>query len=144
MKILGIKSDVYLLWCFAIGFMAACIFVYISKTVGGKLVRALVKEDACDEESAMTLKQLGCKGIFYRMALHKGSVLTRSVGTVDSQDAERRYYLKPEEKEKMLLKYGKNKNSLPLLLLSLLVSLAAAFLLAALLPMAKGFFGKLM
>lgn len=143
MGILGIKSGEHLLWCFAIGFMVACVYAFCVKCVTGKLIRALVREDACNEASALTLAQLGCKGAFYRFALRKGTSLSEAVVTADENDAEKRYYLKPDEKEKMLLKYGAGTNGMFSLLLTLLAAMVAAIIGAMLLPVISGYFGNL-
>ncbi len=138
--ILGIESGVHLLWCFAAGFMVACIYAFYTKCVTGKLIRGLVREDACDAASALTLNQLGCKGALYRFALRKGASLSDSVIAVEDGENEKRFYLKPEEKEKMLMKYGAGSISFLSLILTLLAALVAACIGAILLPTITQYF----
>jgi len=130
---LGIQSGTHLLWCFAAGLMVACIYGFYVKCVTGKLIRGLVREDACDETSAVTLKSIGCGASLYRFVLRGGTSLAAAVIAVDGGA---RYYLDPEQKEKMLAKYGAGSYSLFSLVLTLLAALLVTVLCAALLPWA--------
>lgn len=121
--------------------MAACVWAFCVKFVAGRLIGALVREDACDGKSALTLSQLGCKGFLYRFALRKGTTLSEAVPFVSEDDAEKRYYLKPEAKEKMLQKYGEGTKGLMSLVLTLLAALIAAAVIAALIPTAVKYLG---
>ncbi len=134
MNILGISSGTQLWWCFAIGFMTACVWAFFAKFFAGRLVCALVREDACDEASAKTLAQLGCSGPAYRFALRRGTALAEAVPEASGDGLEKRYYLKPEAKEKMLMKYGKENRGFLSLILTLLAALIAASIVAMLLP----------
>lgn len=142
MNILGIKNGEHLLWCFAAGLFAACIYGFYAKCVVGKLIRGLAREDAADEGSAVTLKQIGCGIFIFKLALRKGSSLSESV--IATEDG-KRYYLLPESKDKMLSKYGANSGSLLSLVLTLLIAAVVAIICAALLPwvtdMYKGLVG---
>jgi len=130
LKLLGIKNGEHLLWCFAAGLIAACVYGFFAKCVIGKLIRGLAREDASDEQSAIFLKSIGCGGFIFKLVLSKGSTLSDSV--IATEDG--RYYLLPENKDKMLSKYGANSGSLISLVLTLLVALVVAILCAALLP----------
>lgn len=144
MGILGIQSAQHLLWCFAIGFMVACVYAFYVKCVTGKLIRALVREDACDSASALTLAELGCTGAAYRFALRKGASLSEAVLVANPDQGEKRYYIKPEEREKLLSKYGANARGLLSLVLTLLAALIAACIGAMLLPVITGYFEGIM
>lgn len=131
MNLLGIKNGEHLLWCFAAGLLAACVYGFYAKCVIGKLIRGLAREDAVDEESALELKKIGCGSFIFKLALRKGSSLSESVIATENG---KRYYLLPESKDKMLSKYGANSGSLLSLVLTLLVALVVAIICAALLP----------
>lgn len=144
MDILGIQSAQHLLWCFAAGFMVACVYAFYVKCVTGKLVRTLAREDACDEGSALTLKEIGCSSGVYRFALRKGTSLSESIVAANPDEAEKRYYIKPEAKEKLLSKYGANSRGLLSLILTLLAALVAACVGAMMLPFVTDYFDKIM
>lgn len=139
--VLGIETGEQLLWCFAIGFMVACVYAFCVKCFTGRLVRALVREEAQDEASALTLAQISCSGFLYRFALRGGSTLSRSVVVADPKEAEKRYYILPEEKDKLLSKYGADAGSLLSLVLTLLAAFIAAVIGSALLPVVTEWLG---
>lgn len=139
--VFGIDTLSQLLWCFAIGFMVACVYAFCVKCFTGRLVRALVREEAQDEASALTLAQISCGGFLYRFALRGGSTLSRSIAVADPKEAEKRYYILPEEKEKLLSKYGADAGSLASLLLTLLVALIATAIGALLMPFVSEWIG---
>lgn len=139
--VFGIDTLSQLLWCFAIGFMVACVYAFFVKCFIGRLVRALVREEAQDEASALTLAQLSCRGFMYRFALRGGSTLSRSIAVADPKEIEKRYYILPEEKDKLLSKYGADAGSLVSLLLTLLAALIAAAIGSLLMPVVSEWIG---
>ena len=136
---IGIESGEHLLWCFAVGAVFAGIYAFYAKFVLGKLVRALIERDAREEDSAKTLEELGCTGFYFRFALRKGSLFSKSLARADG----RRWFIPSENAEKLQSKYKADRSSLFSLLLALLLILTAALILAALLPALVKFFEDL-
>lgn len=139
--VFGIDTLSQLLWCFAIGFMVACVYAFFVKCVIGKLVRTLAREEAQDKASALSLARISCRGFIYRFALRSGSTLSRSIAVADPDEAEKRYYILPEEKDKLLSKYGANAGSLVSLLLTLFVALIATVIGSLLMPFISEWIG---
>ncbi|MBQ3195858.1 MAG: hypothetical protein IJB65_05265 [Clostridia bacterium] len=128
MKILGISSAETLIWCGAVAAALASVFAFYSKNVVGKIVRALLKANALDADSAKTLKQLDCDSTLCRFALRSGSMEQGAV--LSASDGS--YYISKDKAEKMQAKYCKSEASaLTLVVVLAIVAVAAALLAAA-------------
>lgn len=131
MNVIGLDSVETLIWCFAGGVVAACVYAFYAKGVIGKLIRALIAKNAFDEASAVTAEAAGCKSFIYRFALRKGSIQNGAV----TATADGRYYVTSDAKDKLLSKYGSGSDSLLQLVLVLVLVIVAVVLIAALYPM---------
>lgn len=141
--------------------LAAIVIVYERRHLG-RVVRALLKSEAQDEESAKTLAELGCG----RLALIKHSLrrrdsalrkLIRYVGEPDEEDdlpeevtgkrekkrlvltemidfSTARFYIPPALRDRAAIRYEEKGSDLRSLLLTVVVCIVAGGLLIRLLP----------
>lgn len=130
MNILGIDSVKTLIWCFAVGIAVAAAYTYYVKGIVGKLVRALVREEAYDGESAKSLEALGCGGFIYRFILRKGQADNGYVLCTE----DRRVYLLKDKADRLLAKHGSNEVSATSYILVFVILIVVMALVTALYP----------
>jgi len=136
-----------------IGATVASICVYINKNIIGKAVRALIAANACDTESAKTLSELGlAKNLLIRRALAGKGALRKLVNEVDdrivmlptgSSYFERdksvdfstaRFYIKEENRIRAELRYSAKGSDLIMLIISIVIYFAIAWMIVLLIP----------
>ena len=131
MTVIGILSSKHFLWCIFCGIIIACVYAYYVRGVLGRLVRALIQNEAFDEETALTPAELGLSGFAYKFALRKKSNFREHIKVVGK---EKRCYVEPEKVEKLSKKYGENDMGITSLLLTLCAFLLVGCIIAAVLP----------
>ncbi len=131
MTVIGILSSKHFLWCICGGIILACVYAYYVREVLGKLVRALIENEAFDEETALTPAEMGLNGTIYRFALRKRSHFRDHVKTVGKEN---RCYIDNDSVEKLSKKYGESDTGVTSLLLTLCAFLLVGCIIAAFLP----------
>ena len=108
----NIDSVIVIVYCVLIGIVIAFIFSLLTRTVYGKFIDALVRENASSEASAKALSELGIKNNFMLLfALEHKTTLSSLISCDNPKDNKenRRYYLKPENQIKAQGIYGRDK-----------------------------------
>ena len=108
----NIDSVIVIVYCVLIGIVIAFIFSLLTRTVYGKFIDALVRENASSEASAKALSELGIKNNFMLLfALEHKTTLSSLISCDNAKDNKenRRYYLKPENQIKAQGIYGRDK-----------------------------------
>ncbi len=143
-----------------IGASLASIMLYFNKTVIGSVVRALLKADAKDADSAKTLAEIGLKNnIFVAAALKKHGALRKLVSEVDDKTVylpdgssyytretpvkieSARFFIREEHRIRAELRYSAKGSDLFMLIISILVFLALSYAVTLFVPFIIDFFG---
>ena len=107
-----------ILWAFAIGIAAAAIYSFYINRILGNFVKYLLKADAFDAESGVSLDELNIKGMsFIKYSLREGSALSETVKCENGK-----YYIPEENFDKAEHKYcGEHLSLLVVFLLLILL-----------------------
>lgn len=84
------------IWPLLIGVYAAIAIAYANKRTIGKLVKRLLEKKAEDEETALTVEELGFKPGQFRYALRDNSLLRKIIRQTEDEAGTKRYYLPKE------------------------------------------------
>jgi hypothetical protein len=113
-----------ILWAFIIGVAAAAVYTYYTKKILGGLVRKLFELEAFNEESAVTLGEVGCaKSFLLKYSLRDGTDFAETVKHIGD-----RYYIPEDMMEKAEAKY-KGENITIFFVLIAVVAFAALALI---------------
>ena len=128
----------------AIGIVIAAIMALFSKHITGKFIMCLISENAKDESSAKSLRELGFdKNLFVRLALRSGRTYNKIVKRCGEGLAEGkknpdllslRYYVEEKDEERANLFYSRNGAPILIVLIAIAVFLVAIGLLLYILP----------
>lgn len=121
-----------LIWALYIGIAIGVFMTYYNKAVLGKAIRALLEKKAYGADNALTAEELGfAKNRMILNSIRRG-VLARFVHTTD--DEPNRYYLIEDERHRAELRYSNKGTDLFVVIVSLVIFLLVAFVLARYLP----------
>lgn len=123
-----------LIWAIFAGCVLAITSVTVDKFYCLRFVKALTKQGAVTEESAVTLEQLILSGKWYlRYALKPGKHLGKMVSKVDGERGVR-YYLPEEKRIAAELRYENGEHPIRVLILCIVGLLAAVIFVQTFLP----------
>lgn len=145
-----------------IGCSLAAVFAVYERRFLGSMIRALIAREAHDEESALTLAELGCKSNgFLKYNLRRRDSALRKLVRYAGEEAEdvtpigenaraergrrqsmtevldfeaTRFYIPPALRDRAAIRYNEKGSDLRSLLLTVLVSMVSGALLLRLLP----------
>ncbi len=123
-----------IVWAFFIGLSVAIFLAYFNKSVLGKAVRSIIEKNALSEERAMTLAELDIdKNPFIKHSIEKG-VLKRYIKKTDKDKPLAKYYIAENDRIQAELRYSNKGTDLFVVIISLIILLMVAFVLAEYLP----------
>lgn len=147
------QSMELVIWCMYVGLMLASVFMYYQKKVIGAFVRALLKEQAHDKQSAKTLVDLGfSKNGAVRSALRGSGALRKLVWETEDNYVENesgvmisarekpldvntgRFYIPEDKRIRAELRYSDKGTDIFMLIITALVFLMIAYLAVNYLP----------
>ena len=141
--ILENNSTELIIWGICVGVILGFVGSFISKSIVGPFVRALIEKEATKEEKAITLSELGFSSKkLLKLALKEGSALRNIVtelpyfsnlGENTTPSEESRFYIPQDKLDKAKITYGKGEKWY-LLLLFVVLCIGAAFLMSAVMP----------
>ena len=131
-----------ILWLILAGFALAAVIVAVMRLSLGKVVRKLLEENATSPETARSLSELGVKETGYLRSSLKGRGPLASV-VKSTGEAQEKYYIPEESADRAKAKFKREKFSIPIILLCVLLLAAAAVGAAYLWPGLTGLWGKI-
>lgn len=130
-----------IVWSLCVGLCLGAVMSYINNRVIGGYARYLLKNGICDAEHAQTLTEAGYgKNPFLRSALRDGKPLRRLVRFAGAEEGDKvdpkatRIYIPEEMRITAELRYEERGNSLPNLILSVLLLIALALVVLVVMP----------
>ena len=130
-----------IVWSLCVGLCLGAVMSYLNNRVIGGYARYLLKNGICDAERAQTLTEAGYgKNLFLRSALRDGKPLRRLVRFVGEEDTVKvdpkatKIYIPEEYRITAELRYEERGNSLPNLILSVLLLIALALVVLFVMP----------
>ena len=131
-----------ILWLILAGFAVAAVVVAVMRLSLGKFVQKLLEENATSPETARSLSELGVKETGYLRSALKGrgplSAVVQSTG-----EGQKKYYIPEESVPRAKSKFKREKFSIPIVLLCLLLLAAAAVGAAYLWPGLTGLWSRI-
>ena len=135
----------YLIWAFALGFFLAIVLTYLNRLLVGRVARGLLSQKASSPETAKSLAELGCGGIFYRFLLRDGATLRKIIVLApdEGQDEgqkpklptpEARFYIPEDKAYRAESGFSHKKGSLGQVLLAAPILFALALAIFGILP----------
>ena len=132
-----------LIWGVCLVIILASLYAFYVQKVPGRVVRALLRAEAKDEESAKTVSELGIAPRSLAMLELKNSKALRRIVQQTSED-EPRYFIPDALRYRAQVRYDKEGNELRGLILATILSFVLAILLVNLLPTLLGLIGGTM
>ena len=121
-----------IIWAVYIGLVIGVFMSYYNKAYLGNAIRALLAKEAFGKDKAMTAEELGFSNKRLILRSIRRGVLSRFVHT--TEDETERYYLVEDERHRAELRYSNKGTDLYVAIISLVIFLIVAFVLARYLP----------
>ena len=132
-----------LIWGVCLVIILASLYAFYVQKVPGRVVKALLRAEAKDEESAKTANELGIAPRSLAMLELKNSRALRRIVQQTSED-EPRYFIPDALRYRAQVRYDKEGNELRGLILAMILSIALSILLVNLMPVLLGLIGGTM
>ena len=143
-----------------VGAVFATVMMYISRTLMGRAVRALINAGAIGSENAKTLQELGLSGdLLLQRELRKKGALRKLVSEADDTIVDLpdgssyytrenpldlktgRFYIREENRVRAELRYSSKGSDIFMLLISIILYLVVAYGVYMFIPFIIDFFG---